>query len=64
MQRPGGGCSLCTKPTTPRAGWQFAKRTGVLSDPGLLSLGEAAAEEADSEDHVMLPGVSGYQRSP
>lgn len=57
MQRPGGGCSLCTKPTTP--GWQLAERTGILSDPGLLSLGEAAAEEADSEDHVMLPGVSG-----
>jgi len=47
-----------------QAGWRRAERTGLLSDPGLLPLGEAAAEEADSEDHVVLPRVSGYQRSP
>lgn len=32
----------------------------MFSDPGLLSVGEEAAEEADSEDHVVLPRVSGH----
>lgn len=43
--------------------WQEAGsllRVQTLCDPNLLCLGEEAAEEADSEDHVVLPGVSGY----
>lgn len=32
----------------------------TLFDPDLLSAGEETAEEADSEDHVVLPRVSGY----
>lgn len=62
MQRPMGCCfPLCTKLTIPQVGWWLAESAGVLSDPGLHSLGEAVAEEADSEDHVMLSRVSGYQ---
>lgn len=51
------GCCfpLCTKLAIPQVGWQLAECAGVLSDPGLLSVGETAAEEADSEDHVMFP---------
>lgn len=32
----------------------------TLFDPHLLSAGEETAEEADSEDHVVLPRISGY----
>lgn len=52
--------SSVSKQTFPQAGWQLAECTDVLSDPDLLFLGEAAAEEADSEDHVVFHRVSGY----
>lgn len=51
------GCCfpLCTKLAIPQIGWQLGECAGMLSNLGLLSVGETAAEEADSEDHVMFP---------